>query len=289
MSARIHLSAGLALALSFTLGLSGCDNDKDEDGLLKSEEEALGTDPNNADTDGDGIDDGEEVTLGTDPLSSDSDEDGLSDGDEVSLGTDPLSVDSDGDGISDGDEVSSETDPNNGWSWPDGEGVWPDFSEGAPTGTGFNVGDILPDFSGIDQFGNEVTLTQFNGAVVFIDFSAGWCGPCRTVAETAESLYQEHKEKGFMIMHNMIDDYTYGGGLTDENFLSDWGSEYGITFPVLHEYNNATLSGLGASGLYGNSIPFMILINAEREIIASWTGSGNEEEISAKIEETLSE
>ena len=48
-------------------GLTGCDTDKDEDGLLKSEEVELGTDPNVADTDGDSINDGDEVALGTDP------------------------------------------------------------------------------------------------------------------------------------------------------------------------------------------------------------------------------
>ena len=70
-------------------GLTGCDTDKDEDGLLKSEEVELGTDPNIADTDGDSINDGDEVALGTDPLSADTDEDGVQDGEEVSLGIDP--------------------------------------------------------------------------------------------------------------------------------------------------------------------------------------------------------
>ena len=49
-----------ALSAPLFITLTACDNDKDEDGLLKSEEEALGTDPDNADTDGDGINDGDE-------------------------------------------------------------------------------------------------------------------------------------------------------------------------------------------------------------------------------------
>ncbi len=44
------------------------DLDKDEDGLLTSEEEALGTDPDNPDSDGDGHSDGSEVNSGIDPL-----------------------------------------------------------------------------------------------------------------------------------------------------------------------------------------------------------------------------
>ena len=42
--------------------------DSDGDGLLDSEENSLGTNPNKADTDGDGINDGQEVTDGTNPL-----------------------------------------------------------------------------------------------------------------------------------------------------------------------------------------------------------------------------
>ncbi|MRI01964.1 Ig-like domain-containing protein, partial [Kriegella sp. EG-1] len=44
------------------------DLDSDNDGLLDTEEEIIGTDPNNPDTDGDRINDGQEVLDGTDPL-----------------------------------------------------------------------------------------------------------------------------------------------------------------------------------------------------------------------------
>jgi len=43
------------------------DSDQDGDGLLASEEEELGLDPELADTDGDGYDDGEEIDGNTDP------------------------------------------------------------------------------------------------------------------------------------------------------------------------------------------------------------------------------
>ena len=48
------------------------DTDQDNDGLLASQEIAIGTDPNDSDTDDDGFSDGDEVALGTDPLSADS-------------------------------------------------------------------------------------------------------------------------------------------------------------------------------------------------------------------------
>ncbi len=74
-------------------GVPDCvDDDLDGDGLTNAEEEALGTDPEDADTDDDGMDDGTEVENGADPLDPDTDDDGIPDG-EDGLGDD------DGDGV----------------------------------------------------------------------------------------------------------------------------------------------------------------------------------------------
>lgn len=58
------------------------DRDEDGDGLLDSQEEALGTSGSNADSDGDGVNDGDEIARGTDPLKADSDGDGVNDNED---------------------------------------------------------------------------------------------------------------------------------------------------------------------------------------------------------------
>ena len=88
---------------------------------------------------------------------------------------------------------------------------------------------------------------------------------------------------------NMIDDFSYGGGITDDTFLATWADEYGITFPVVGEYNSATLSGLNTSGLFEGGVPFMILIDQEMKIVGAWTGGGSEAAIEAIIEEIMGE
>ena len=105
--AFINLGAGL------TFG-GKPNNDEDMDGLLRKQEEQIGTDPLNPDTDGDGLNDGEEVNIyKTDPLNPDTDGDGLSDGSEVNTyKTDPLNKDTDGDKLTDSEEVNTDkTDP----------------------------------------------------------------------------------------------------------------------------------------------------------------------------------
>ena len=102
------------------------DLDRDGDGLLNSEEEALGLDPDlldsdfdgildgDEDTDGDGVDNLTEATNQTLPLvgattpfppsADDTDGDGLLNTEEEALGLDPDLLDSDFDGVLDGDE-----------------------------------------------------------------------------------------------------------------------------------------------------------------------------------------
>lgn len=64
--------------------------DSDNDGLLDSEEQSLGTASLNPDSDGDRLFDGEEVNIyKTDPLNKDTDGDGFDDGSEVQNGYDP--------------------------------------------------------------------------------------------------------------------------------------------------------------------------------------------------------
>jgi outer membrane protein OmpA-like peptidoglycan-associated protein len=102
----------IGIGLVFT-GEAGS-SDYDLDGLTLTQEEDLGTNPDNSDSDGDGLVDGLEFNqYKTDPLKTDSDGDGLSDNDEVkNFTTNPNNIDTDKDGISDGAEVNEyETDP----------------------------------------------------------------------------------------------------------------------------------------------------------------------------------
>lgn len=265
------------------------DADTDGDGLSNDEEAALGTDPELADTDGDGIADGDEVDLGTDPTSDDTDGDGLKDGDEADLGGDPTKADTDGDGFSDGDEVNAGTDLANKFSWPFGSGQWPDFSADADgvTGEGWSIGQIVPNVSFEDKDGQALELYQFYGYVILMDYSAGWCGPCRSVAQGAQSTWAEYREDGFLIIHLMIDDNSNDGYVTDDNFLNSWASQYGIEFPVVRDDDQEAFAGVYYSGVFGGGIPFMILLDQDMRLDSAYTGSGSESQAEAKMRTLL--
>ncbi len=60
---------------------------------------------------------------------------------------------------------------------------------------GISVGEIAPDFTLSDLDGNELSLSDFRGKAVFINFWATWCPPCRAEMPEIEAVYQEYKDK----------------------------------------------------------------------------------------------
>jgi DsbE subfamily thiol:disulfide oxidoreductase len=59
---------------------------------------------------------------------------------------------------------------------------------------------IAPDFTLSKPDGSKVSLKDYRGKVVFLNFWATWCPSCRTEMPDMEKLYREFKGKGFEIV-----------------------------------------------------------------------------------------
>ncbi|MBM4125237.1 MAG: TlpA family protein disulfide reductase [Nitrospira sp.] len=93
---------------------------------------------------------------------------------------------------------------------------------------GLRVGSAAPNFQLRDLRGTPLTLSDYRGKVVLINFWATWCGPCRVEMPGMEVLYREFDRKDFEILAVSTDQQ--GVAVT-----RPFRDEMGLTFPILHD------------------------------------------------------
>lgn len=120
------------------------------------------------------------------------------------------------------------------------------------------VGSVAPNFTQDDRGGRPVSLSDFRGNYVLLDFWASWCEPCRTDNPNIVKAYKLFKNKGFTVLGVSLDDNRErwlkaieDGGLTWTN-VSD-----------LQGWKNVV------AGTYGvNAVPTNFLIGPDGRVIA---------------------
>ncbi|NLT58404.1 MAG: TlpA family protein disulfide reductase [Clostridiales bacterium] len=126
-----------------------------------------------------------------------------------------------------------------------------------------------PDFSVQDREGNAVSLSDFSGRPVLLNFWASWCGPCRQEMPDLEEAYRTHGEQVTFMMVNLTD-----GDRETQQSAEDFLEEGGYTFPA---YFDTEGSAAGAYVSYG--IPITYFIDAEGYAVAAKEGVISKEQL----------
>jgi peroxiredoxin len=74
--------------------------------------------------------------------------------------------------------------------------------------------------------GAKVSLADFRGRVVLLNFWATWCGPCKEEMPAMERLYQKFREQGLVVL--AVSNDSEGSTRSVARFVK----ESGFTFPV---------------------------------------------------------
>jgi peroxiredoxin len=107
--------------------------------------------------------------------------------------------------------------------------------------------------------GNFLTLSSLKRKVVFLNFWATWCPPCRQEMPSMETLYQRFKDLGLVLLAVDIQEKT--------NQVSAFIKEFGLTFPVALDSSGSITNKYGIRG-----IPATFIIDRDGSIILSTVG-----------------
>jgi len=117
-----------------------------------------------------------------------------------------------------------------------------------------------PDFSLKDLSGKKVGIKQFKGKIIFLNFWATWCGPCKEELPGLEVLHRQFKEKNFVLLTISVD---YEGLKPVQEFID----KHQYTFPVLLDPKCETLDLFEVKG-----IPTTFIIDMKGRLIGRAIG-----------------
>jgi thiol-disulfide isomerase/thioredoxin len=90
-----------------------------------------------------------------------------------------------------------------------------------------STGGPAPGFTLASRAGQDVSLAQYKGDVVMINFWASWCGPCREEMPLLESIYKKYNRMGFVLLGVNVE--------PNAQAANDWLKATPVSFPILYD------------------------------------------------------
>ena len=127
------------------------------------------------------------------------------------------------------------------------------------------VGEPAPDFELSTIDGDLVTLSDLRGQVVWLNFWATWCRPCRQELPEIQALYDEMREDGLVVLEINYEE--------QPQQAQDYWEEMGLSLPLLLD---------GGGDVYGQyrlqGLPDSFFIDREGNLAAIQYGFLTEEQ-----------
>jgi thiol-disulfide isomerase/thioredoxin len=141
-----------------------------------------------------------------------------------------------------------------------------------------------PNITVKDLNGADVSLAQYKGKVVLVNFWATWCGPCRIDIPWLIEFQNKYGARGFTVLGMAMDE----GGKSDvDPFVRDerfdvGGQKVGMNYPILLGNDDVSDKFGGLLGL-----PTSVLISRDGKKIKTFIGLVNYEKMAKEIEGQL--
>lgn len=119
-----------------------------------------------------------------------------------------------------------------------------------------------PEFTLKDLKAADVSLSSFKGKVVFLNFWATWCAPCKEEMPSMQRLYQKLKDKNFEILAVSLD-------RGPDKAIHDFLKKTPCTFPILRDSNEE----ISKKKYRITGVPESFIINQKGQIVKHVVGS----------------
>ena len=141
------------------------------------------------------------------------------------------------------------------------------------------IGEIIWNSTFTDLNGNEVSIQDYKGKVVLIDFWETWCGPCLQVFPAMDSLRKEYKDDFAVLAVNLQDSDTpeevkafMNDKNYDFNFVLDKNEigpkviSFGIPFKIFIDPNGYLIKAeVGSNGTEGDYLKAKTIIEDNKQ------------------------
>jgi cytochrome c biogenesis protein CcmG/thiol:disulfide interchange protein DsbE len=169
-------------------------------------------------------------------------------------------------------------------SAPQGELV-PDAAGGAPQYISPLQGKPAPAFTLEDLSGKKLSLANYKGKALLINFWATWCAPCKIETPWLIDLRNQYSAQGFEVLGISADDIDRG----DPAKLSDEKKEIAHFVQQAHMPYPVLIDADSISKAYGglDELPTSFFVDRNGTVVAAQLGLTSKDEIEAKIKRAL--
>lgn len=143
-----------------------------------------------------------------------------------------------------------------------------------------------PDFTLTDQNGNTHTLSDYKGQVVFLNFWATWCGPCKQEMPDIQAMYEEFNQNNddvviLGVANPKTDEVPYNQDGTIEE-VTQFLSDNGYTYPVVMDTTGEIFASYGVT-----AFPTTFMIDKEGNVFGYITGTLTDSLMHDIVQQTL--
>jgi len=146
----------------------------------------------------------------------------------------------------------------------------------------------VPDLVLKDLSGKQVSLKDFSGKVVLVNFWATWCDPCRSEIPWLIELRQKYGEKGFEVLGVAMDDEgkSVVQPFVDKERFEVNGQKLPMNYPILigdSDMADKFLGGIG--GIVG--LPTSVLVSRDGKRVKNTIGPVDPQQLERDIQSLL--